>query len=429
MLVATGGLLTLAVPWAGAVVVIAGLAWVVAAMHRDDRRATRQAAQLKRLTGIVDRKVSERTMKLQDDMEQHRALLESIDAVAFEYDVKDNKIVYVAPQAATLLECDANDLTPAHILSSIHRDDRRAIEAVMRRGYHEGPLDCRLLTARGRVIHTRTFLSARAGSRRVRGLMLDVTREKQLETELRQVQKLESVGRLSAGIAHEMNSPIQYIADSIDFVRDALGDIAIEDDYLRENIPTALVRAADGIDRIARIVRSMKAFSHDKQEVTAVDVNQTVENTLTLASNEYRYVADVVTDLGDAPQVFCHAGDLQQVLLTILVNAAQAIADADELGLGRRGRITVTTRTERSQVMISIADTGCGMPAHVRDQVFEPFFTTKDVGKGLGQGLAVARSLIVERYHGSLVFESEVGHGTVFTIRLPVIANESRAAA
>jgi C4-dicarboxylate-specific signal transduction histidine kinase len=427
---ALGGVLTAALPWAGVPLLAGGLVGLGALMHGDDRRAARHAAQVKRLTGIVDRKVRERTMKLEDDIEQYRAIVEDLDGVAFEFDVKRSKVLYIAPQAARLLECDLHELTPAHILSSIHRDDRAAIEAILKRGYHDGPIDCRLLTARGRVIHTRTFLSARAGSRRVRGLVLDVTREKQLETELRQAQKLESVGRMAAGIAHEINTPIQYIADSVDFVRDALAEIPLEDDYLRENIPTALVRAADGAARIARIVASMKAFAHDRKEMSAVNINQTIENTLTLASNEYRYVADVVTDLGAIPAVYLHAGDLQQVLLNLVVNAADAITEgAGDLGLARRGRITITTRSDLGNVVISIADTGCGMSDRVRAQVFEPFFTTKPLGKGVGQGLAVAHSLIVERYHGSLSFETELGHGTKFTIRLPAIAAENRVAA
>jgi PAS domain S-box-containing protein len=422
--------LTAVVPWAGIPLLVAGLALMVWFMRRDDQRAARHAAQVQRLSGIVDRKVRERTMKLEDDIEQYRAIVENLDAVAFEFDVKKSKVVYIAPQAARLLECEMDELTPAHILTSIHRDDRAAIDAIIERGYSDEPVDCRLITARGRVIHTRTFLSARAGSRRIRGLMLDVTREKQLETELRQAQKLESVGRMAAGIAHEINTPIQYISDSVDFVRDALSDIPLEDDYLRENIPTALARAADGAARIARIVSSMKAFAHDRKEMTAVNVNQTIENTLALASNEYRYVADVVTDLGAIAPVWCHTGDLQQVLLNIIVNAAEAITEsASDLGLARRGRITITTRNERGHVMISIADTGCGMADHVRAQVFEPFFTTKAVGKGVGQGLAVARSLIVERYRGSLVFESELGHGTVFTIRIPAHTADVKVAA
>ena len=429
-LTAVGSVMTAVLPWVGVPVLVAALAAVAVRMRRDDQRAARHKAQVQRLTGIVDRKVRERTMKLEDDIEQYRAIVENLDAVAFEYDVKKNRVVYIAPQAATLLECDANELSPAHILTSIHRDDRVMVEQVMRRGYHDGPLDCRLITARGRVIHTRTFLSARAGARRIRGLTLDVTREKQLETELRQAQKLESVGRLAAGIAHEINTPIQYISDSVDFVRDALADIDLGDDYLREHVPTALVRAADGATRIARIVASMKAFAHDRKEMSAVDVNQTIENTLTLASNEYRYVADVVRDLGAAPPVWCHAGDLQQVLLTIIVNAAQAIADqSSDIGLPVRGRITVTTRTDRSHVSITIADTGCGIPDHVRPRIFEPFFTTKAVGKGVGQGLAVAHSLVVDRYHGTLSFESEAGHGTAFTIRLPAHAEGKAAAA
>lgn len=406
------------------------LALAVLRIRRDDQRAARHKAQVQRLTGIVDRKVRERTMKLEDDIEQYRAIVENLDAVAFEYDVKKGKLVYVAPQAAQLLDCEPHDLEPSRILAAIHRDDRAMVEAVLRRGYHDRPLDCRLITARGRLVHTRTFLSNRAGSRRMRGLTLDVTREKQLEKELRQAQKLESVGRLAAGIAHEINTPIQYISDSVDFVRDALADIELADDYLRENIPAALMRASDGAARIARIVASMRAYAHDRKEMSAVDVNQTIDHTLTLASNEYRYVADIVKDLGATPPVWCHPGDLQQVLLAIIVNAAEAIADtSSDIGLPRHGRITVTTRADRDAVVISIADTGCGIPAHIRPRIFEPFVTTKPVGKGVGQGLAVAHSLVVERYHGTLSFESELGHGTVFTIRLPAYAEGKAAAA
>jgi C4-dicarboxylate-specific signal transduction histidine kinase len=411
-------------PWLGLAVLALGLGGIVRALRADGNRIARHDAHLKR---VVERKVSERTAKLHDDIYQYRSLIENLDAVAFELDARDGTLVYIAPQVARLLECPLEELTLERIMASIHVDDRAIAAAALLTGQLGGPVDVRQITAKGRVIHTRTFYSAPDARLRVRGLTLDITREKQMETKLRQAQKLESVGRLSAGIAHEINSPIQYIADSIDFVRESLADIAITDDYLRENIPSALVRAGDGVERIAAIIRSMRAFEH-KPSMTAVDVNQVVESTLTVTANEHRYVADIITDLGEVPPVWCHAGDLQHVLVTIVVNAAEALADAEDV-LARRGQITVTTRSDNEQVVITIADTGPGIPEHLRAHIFEPFFTTKGVGKGVGQDLAVAHALIVERYHGSLVFESEVGHGTAFMVRLPAHAENSRAAA
>ena len=362
----------------------------------------------------------------EDELEQYRAIVENLDAVAFEYDVRKQGFVYIAPQAATLLECEPSELTPAFIIGSVHRDDRAAVDAVIGRGYLTEPFDCRLVTKTGRSIHVRTFISARVGSRRLRGLVVDVTREKQLEHDLRQAHKLESVGRLAAGVAHELNTPIQYIADSVDFVRDALAeleDLDADRAYLLENIPRALDRASIGVQNVAKIVRTMKSFTHDAREPREVDINGKIEDTLALASNEYRYDADVVTDLGDVPSVWCDATDLRQVLLAIVVNAAQAIREQQ-----RRGCITIKSRVLRGEVVVSIADTGVGIPDAIRDRIFEPFFTTKKIGEGVGQSLAAARALIVERYHGKLTFASEVGRGTTFTIRLPAHAAQKAAA-
>ncbi len=249
--------------------------------------------------------------------------------------------------------------------------------------------------------------------------------EKQLEVELRQAQKLESVGRLAAGIAHEINTPIQYIGDSLAFVREAIGDLPTADpeerDYLDAQIPIALTRGLDGIARVARIVRSMKVFAHpDQPEMTAVDLNEALASTFDVARNEYKYVADVDLALAsDLPSVCCHAGQINQVFLNLVVNAAHAIGDAHPAGT--RGRIAATTRRDGDSVVIAIADSGAGIPEAIRDHVFEPFFTTKPVGKGTGQGLAIAHS-VIDRHRGSLTFESVVGIGTTFFVRLPITA-------
>jgi PAS domain S-box-containing protein len=293
---------------------------------------------------------------------------------------------------------------------------------------------------------------------------LDIRDRRRLEVELRQAQKLESVGRLAAGVAHEINTPIQFVNDNVHFVRDAMNDLsrlldaygelrsAVADgrpsrvftdqvseveeaadlDYLRENVPRALERSIEGLERVAAIVRSMKEFAHpDLKEMAPVDLNRAIASTLVIAKNEYKLVADVSTDFGEIPQVTCLVGEMNQVILNIVVNAAHAIGDVVS-GTEARGLITVRTRAEGDSVVISIADTGGGIPSAVASQIFDPFFTTKEVGRGTGQGLAIARSVVCEKHGGELTFETELGRGTTFVIRLPIAGRQNegdRAAA
>jgi signal transduction histidine kinase len=204
--------------------------------------------------------------------------------------------------------------------------------------------------------------------------------------------------------------------------RDALAKRCEEADlpYLLENMPGAADRAIEGLQRVATIVRSLKEFAHpDQKEKTYADLNQAIASTLTIARNEYKYVADVQTEFGDLPLVPCHLGDFNQAVLNIVINAAHAV-ESVIAAQGGRGRITVRTRRERGEAVIEIEDTGCGIPEAIRDRIFDPFFTTKPVGKGTGQGLAIARSVIVDRHQGMLSVSSKEGAGTTFTIRLPL---------
>jgi two-component system, NtrC family, sensor kinase len=317
-------------------------------------------------------------------------------------------------------------------------------------------LEYRLMTTGQAPRHVRSIATVHRnesdGAPVLRGITVDVTDQRRLEIELRQSQKLESVGRLAAGVAHEINTPVQFVNDSVHFVRDAVIDItrlirayraycaerpdgrngseraadlremeeAADIDYLLDNLPKALDRSLEGLSRVAAIVRSMKEFAHpDQREMAAVDLNQGIRSTLTIARNEYKYVADIATDFDDLPLVTCHGGDINQVVMNILINAAHAIGDKVR-GSENRGRITVQTRRDGDSVVVRIADTGPGIPDQIREHIFDPFFTTKEVGRGTGQGLAIARSVVIEKHHGSLTFTSEVGVGTEFAIRLPI---------
>jgi PAS domain S-box-containing protein len=286
---------------------------------------------------------------------------------------------------------------------------------------------------------------------RVEGIAHDITHRRVVEIELSQARKLEAVGQLAAGIAHEINTPIQYVGDSINFLKDAfdgLGQLIpryretirgieecgrevamaelrqLEEDldleYVLANVDGAFTRCFDGIARVSGIVRVMKDFAHpDEHEKSPADINRALEGTLTIARNEYKYVADVELALGDIPPVVCHAGEMNQVFLNLIVNAGHAISDVVGES-GDRGVIRVSTRREGASVCIEIADTGSGIPESIRERVFEPFFTTKAVGKGSGQGLAIARSIVVDKHHGALTFETATGRGTIFRVRLPI---------
>jgi PAS domain S-box-containing protein len=288
-------------------------------------------------------------------------------------------------------------------------------------------------------------------------LARDITDRKLMESQLAQAQKLESIGQLAAGIAHEINTPTQYVGDNTRFLQDAFQDLsrlleryaevpealkagasaeelrammqaAAEEadlEYLAEEIPKAVQQSLEGVERVSKIVRAMKEFSHPgTEEKTAIDINNAIESTITVARNEWKYVADLVTDLDrNLPLVPCLPGEFNQVILNLIINAAHAIADVVGRDSGERGTITVSTRYLGDATEIRLADSGGGIPEAIRARIFDPFFTTKEVGKGTGQGLAIARSVIVDKHGGTITFETELGKGTTFVIRLPIAGN------
>jgi PAS domain S-box-containing protein len=259
-----------------------------------------------------------------------------------------------------------------------------------------------------------------------------------LSVELRLAQKLEAVGRLAAGVAHEINTPMQYVSDNVTFLSQSVDDLAnvisayqigrergnevaaeVEADYLLIELPKAMERTRDGLKRVTEIVRALKEFSHPNSEAhSSADINKAIETTVEIARGEYKHFAVVELKLAPLPLFTCNIGELNQVFLNLVVNAAHAIqASGKDVSTGR---ISIATCQSGAELIISFEDNGCGIKPVNLDKIFDPFFTTKEVGKGTGQGLAISRSIVVDRHGGALEVNSTVGTGTRFTIRLPV---------
>ena len=282
----------------------------------------------------------------------------------------------------------------------------------------------------------------------------DITSRHKLQTQLGHAQKMEAIGHLAAGISHEINTPTQYVGDNTRFLLDAFNDFSevlgkydellkaasageategiiaateaaiLKADlgYLLEEVPHAINQSLEGVGRIATIVRAMKALSHPGQKEKAeTDIHQAIESAVTISRNEWKYVAEVETEFDPLmPLVSCQAGEVNQVFLNLIVNAAHAIGDVVGSSGGELGKIKISTRVDGDWAELRFADSGTGIPEENRAKLYDPFFTTKQVGKGTGQGLAIAHSIIVEGHDGLIDFETEVGKGTTFIIRLPL---------
>ncbi|MBN2685072.1 MAG: PAS domain S-box protein [Pontiellaceae bacterium] len=283
------------------------------------------------------------------------------------------------------------------------------------------------------------------------GISFDITARKQLEHELITARKLESMGQLAAGIAHEINTPIQYVSDNLRFLNDSIGDLlgvaktaqalvsylkasglandeqvkeleslleAADVEYLDEELPLAVEQSLEGTERVSSIVRAMKEFAHPgSKEMVASDLNEAVRMTVEVAKNEWKYVSNVELDLCESlPLVPCFIGEINQVILNMIINARDAIEET-----GKNGTISIATALEDPWALIRISDTGSGIaPQHIAS-IFDPFFTTKEVGKGTGQGLYISHNVIVNKHKGRLTVSSSLGEGASFEIRLPLV--------
>ncbi len=277
------------------------------------------------------------------------------------------------------------------------------------------------------------------------GVIDDISEAKELAMQLSQSQKLEAVGQLASGIAHEINTPVQYIGDNLQALqtnfddlqgfiaknKDSLSQCTIERqqqwkdleqhfdiDFILQDTPLAIKQSLEGIEQVANIVNAMKVFSYaNGVDMSFANINNVLKNTLIICKNEYKYIADINTDFSEhLPEIPCYVDELNQVFLNLIVNAAHAIEEKNDT----RGVITITTESMQDMLHVSIKDTGMGIPATIQDKVFNLFFTTKEVGKGSGQGLSIAYKIIVEKHHGKFYFDSVEGVGTTFHIELPL---------
>ncbi len=409
------------------------------------------------------------TERLRDLVIEKERLIEQIPGVVLVFDCYvdgSRKYVFVSHQSKTLLgvEPSAFHEDPLWFSGQVHPEDRELLHAAVRApaalGLEPLPAVFRFARADGQQVWLRavaTLVHADEKSHRIQVVLFDITAAKQaelererLELDLRLAQKLEAVGQLAAGVAHEINTPVQFIGNSVSFLKEAADAllsltslyhdllhtdepidkqermrraVAAEEDsdleYLTEGIPPAIGRALYGIERVSEIVRAMRKFAHPSIERSPIDVNEGLQTTLIVARNEYKYVADVELDLGELPLVMASGGDLNQVFLNLIVNASHAI-EARARDTDQRGTITVRTRAHDACVLITISDTGCGIPAEIAGRVFDPFFTTKPVGRGTGQGLAISHTIVVKRHHGAINFEPNPGGGTTFRVLLPI---------
>jgi PAS domain S-box-containing protein len=414
-------------------------------------------------TDVTDSKRVEKDLR--DEQEVLRRILAGIKAGIFIIDPKTKRLVDVNPMAEELCGRPREELVGRPCSAICWSDaDGRPFGHCPLAERNIINMEMRLTRPDGRVVPIiKTVITAKQrGQMRLFEIAFDITERKALERQLAIAQKLESVGELAAGIAHEINTPTQYIGDNLHFLTGAFssmgevltrleavaarlaetaGDeaasreiqeikLAADLDFLLDEVPRALEQSTEGVARVTAIVSAMKRFSHPGgEEKTAVDLNAAVENTVTVARNEWKYVADVALDLDRTlPPVLCLPGDFNQVILNILVNAAHAIGEKVK-GTTEKGVITIRTEADGAFCRLSVSDTGAGISEENRRKIFDPFFTTKEVGKGTGQGLAITHNIVVVKHGGSIDFDSELGKGTTFVVRVPFSAAEGPAEA
>ena len=403
---------------------------------------------------ILERQVIERTAALATSRQRLKSITDNLFEGVLVVD-HDGMISFANGSARRLLQRPDMVGRPLDDVMRLRqkRHDQTFAEAcwprVMASGQSWQQDDAVFVTAEGRTLSVAFACSPLVEQAACAGAIVsfrDIGQLKTAQQEALQASRLASVGQLAAGIAHEINTPIQYVGDNLRFIRDAVHDmegvlasaralaqccpVAIgqdfetaydraDIDYLAQELPAAIGQSLDGVAQVARIVLSMKEFSHPGSTSKGMtDINRALDSTITVSRNTWKQVAVVETDFADdLPLVPCHAGEINQVFLNLIVNAAHAI---EASGKPLPGRIAIQTRRDGRYVRIAVRDNGTGIAAGIKDKIFDPFFTTKAVGKGTGQGLAICLDVVTIKHAGRLDVLSEEGEGATFVVALPI---------
>jgi len=377
----------------------------------------------------------------------------------------DNNIVLWNTKAEEVLGAAAQDVIGMHMSQcSVEWDWDKIADGILQSRYKNAPtqvdnIEFRRPDGEKRYLDI-TVNPVTGNANSLLGLTIigaDTTNRKKMESQLQQSHKMEAIGQLAAGIAHEINTPVQFVGDNTRFFQESFDDLiqiikkqqelleaaktnsltdeAVADteqlieeidlEYLEEEIPVAIQHSLKGVERIAKIVQAMKIFAHPGMVAKEpVDLNEEIEKTITITRNEWKYVAELKTDFEESlPPVPCFRAEFNQVILNMIVNAAHAIAEKNKEDHSQKGTILIRTIHDGDQAKICIGDTGAGIPEEIRHKIFDLFFTTKEPGKGTGQGLAISHAVIVEKHNGSLTLETREGKGTTFIIGLPLEAD------
>jgi PAS domain S-box-containing protein len=375
---------------------------------------------------------------------------------------KDNNIVLWNTKAEDVLGIGTEDVMGLHISQcGIEWNWDKILDGIIHSRYHNSPTrvdDIEFTRPDGEKRYLGITVNPVNGDdNNILGLTIigaDITDRKKMESQLQQSHKMEAIGQLAAGIAHEINTPVQFVGDNTRFFQESFDDLIqiikkqqealaaakansltdelirntedlieeIDLEYLEEEIPVAIQHSLKGVGRIAKIVQAMKIFAHPGMVAKEpVDINKEIEKTITITRNEWKYVAELKTDFDESlPMVPCFRAEFNQVILNMIVNAAHAVAEQNKNDQSRKGAIHIRTIHEGDQAKICIGDTGAGIPEEIQHKIFDLFFTTKEPGKGTGQGLAISHSVIVEKHKGTLTLETKEGKGTTFIIGLPM---------
>jgi PAS domain S-box-containing protein len=426
-----------------------------------------------KIIGIVGSGVDVTQQKLlNDELQELKEIVNHSKSCAFLMDSHDNWRVSFCSKTVDIFGYTERDFMKDDLqfLEIVHPEDYERVKNETIEGFSEGKnelhLEYRIKVKQGgyRWVEDHKYIRIRNddGSITFQSLITDISirhqvqeERDQMETQLRQAQKLEAVGQLAAGIAHEINTPIQFISDNLEFLKDTTGDLldfvnqldtifdpenphlaevrqkiselkeSIDIGFLEEEAPIAIKQSMEGTTRVKDIVKAMKEFSHPGSgEITHEDINRAIENTITVARNEWKYVSEVEMDFDpDLASVPVDIGPFKQTILNLIVNGSHAIGERIKNHGGDKGLMTVSTRKLEGYVRISVKDTGTGMKQEVADRIFDPFYTTKEVGKGTGQGLSMAYDIVVRKHGGKLYFDTEYGVGTTFHIELPLEQN------